>query len=368
MSDKEGYVQKKAKQLAAEKAKKMALKLIAKIFGWQIVVVLLVLILILCITIGITMSDQGSKEDGGISISAVGEKEIPKDFIPVYQEAAARYGIPWTLLAAVHKVETSFGSDPNMVSSAGAVGHFQFMPKTWVGWSFPGTPSKSDWENLTNIKKYGGYGIDADGDGKADPYNIKDAAYTAANYLKASGAPGDLHGAIFAYNHADWYVDRVMKYYNMYTSGDYTASGGTTIVGSNDTIEKAIQAGMSLVGKSPYSYGAGRNQSQIDQRLFDCSSFVHWAYNQAGVNLGPVSSVTVRTIIKLGKSVSVMDMQRGDLLFFDTEGPNTHIGIYLGDGVMLNDQNTYGVSVASVTKGYWKNTFNGSVRRVVITK
>ena len=43
----------------------------------------------------------------------------------------------------------------------------------------------------------------------ADPEDPQDAIYTAARYLHASGAPGDWPAAIFAYNHADWYVAEV---------------------------------------------------------------------------------------------------------------------------------------------------------------
>ena len=54
------------------------------------------------------------------------------------------------------------------------------------------------------------YGVDANGDGVADPYNPEDAIFAAANYLSASGMPADTYGAIFAYNHADWYVAEVL--------------------------------------------------------------------------------------------------------------------------------------------------------------
>ena len=54
------------------------------------------------------------------------------------------------------------------------------------------------------------YGVDANGDGKKDPYNPVDAIFAAARYLKAAGAQEDLRKAIFAYNHADWYVNSVL--------------------------------------------------------------------------------------------------------------------------------------------------------------
>lgn len=45
---------------------------------------------------------------------------------------------------------------------------------------------------------------------KKDPYDPEDAIFAAARYLRASGAPGNWHDAIFAYNHAEWYVERIM--------------------------------------------------------------------------------------------------------------------------------------------------------------
>jgi hypothetical protein len=114
---------------------------------------------------------------------------VPPILIPMYQRAAAAYGLgpqgP-AVLAGINEIETAFGTNLN-VSSAGALGWMQFMPETWAG-----------------------YGVDANGDGVADPFNPEDAIFAAANYLSASGMPADTYGAIFAYNHADWYVAEVL--------------------------------------------------------------------------------------------------------------------------------------------------------------
>lgn len=152
------------------------------------------------------------------------EPEIPQDYIPIYQEAADAYDIPWTLLAAHHRVETKFSTMNPLLSSAGAEGHMQFMPCTFVGWSHPtcgglgkGNITEHDKTNPIVIKKYGGYGVDGDGDGVADPYNLKDALYSAANYLSESGASkGELESAIFHYNQSDDYVESVLFYYEKY--------------------------------------------------------------------------------------------------------------------------------------------------------
>jgi cell wall-associated NlpC family hydrolase len=124
-----------------------------------------------------------------LSSSSCAATGVPPLLIPMYQRAAAAYDLgpqgP-AILAGINLIETAFGTNVN-VSSAGAVGWMQFMPETWEG-----------------------YGVDANGDGVADPYNPEDAIFAAANYLSASGMPADTYGAIFAYNHADWYVADVL--------------------------------------------------------------------------------------------------------------------------------------------------------------
>jgi hypothetical protein len=118
--------------------------------------------------------------------------EIPPFLLPIYQSCGTEYGIPWQVLAGINKIETAFGTNLN-VSSAGAEGWMQFIPSTWAG-----------------------YGVDANDDGRKDPYNPVDAICAAARYLRAAGGDKDLRQAIFAYNHADWYVDEVLLYANQY--------------------------------------------------------------------------------------------------------------------------------------------------------
>ena len=98
---------------------------------------------------------------------------IPPFLLPIYQAAGIQYDVPWQVLAAINEIETDYGRNL-IVSTAGAVGWMQFLPSTWKR-----------------------YGVDANGDGVADPYNPVDAIFAAARYLKAAGAstehpPGDL--------------------------------------------------------------------------------------------------------------------------------------------------------------------------------
>jgi soluble lytic murein transglycosylase-like protein len=120
------------------------------------------------------------------------EEGPPAYLVPIYKAAGHRYHVPWRVLAAINAIETDYGRNLS-VSSAGAVGWMQFMPETWARW-----------------------GVDADHDGIKNPYSPQDAIFAAARYLRASGAERDLAGAIFAYNHASWYVDDVLRLASSY--------------------------------------------------------------------------------------------------------------------------------------------------------
>lgn len=140
-------------------------------------------------------------------------------------------------------------------------------------------------------------------------------------------------------------------------------SSGSVVSSNGNAIEAAISTGSSIVGRSPYVWGGGRSQADIDNRRFDCSSFVRWAYASAGVELG--FGATTSTLVGKGRAVSASEMKRGDLVFFDTYKTNGHVGIYLGNGTFLNDNSSRGVSVDSMSNPYWKKAFSGVVRRVV---
>ena len=123
----------------------------------------------------------------------------------LWQRAGAAYGIPWQVLAAINKIESNFGQNMGP-SSAGAVGWMQFMPSTWLRW-----------------------GLDADGDRVADPWDPHDAVFAASRYLAAAGGRTDLPRGVFAYNHAQWYVDDVLE-----LAGEFQANG----VGAAFTLER----------------------------------------------------------------------------------------------------------------------------------
>lgn len=148
------------------------------------------------------------------------EDEVPSSFIPIYKAAEKEFGVPWYLLAAHHRVETIFSTMDPMISPVGAEGHMQFMPCTFVGWAHPscsglgkGNIPEKEKTDPAVIKRYGGYGIDANGDGIADPFDVEDAIFSAANYLAKNGATeGELRKAVYSYNHSEEYVDEVLYF------------------------------------------------------------------------------------------------------------------------------------------------------------
>jgi hypothetical protein len=148
------------------------------------------------------------------------------------------------------------------------------------------------------------YGVDANSDGRKDPYNPVDAICAAARYLKASGAQSDLAGAIFAYNHADWYVDEVLLYARQYGRlpddlvGSLTGltEGARFPVAANaryaDDISERRALARSKPGKRAYGNAAEVISSSPTRRGIDI-------YSREGA---PVVAVNDGVISEIGKS------------------------------------------------------------------
>jgi hypothetical protein len=158
--------------------------------------------------------------------SSLALRDIPARYLALYQSAARRYGLDWAVLAGIGKVECDHGRDPDpsctreeALNGAGAGGPMQFITATWDR-----------------------FGVDADGDGRVDRWDPADAIYSAANYLRASGAPSDYRDAILAYNRADWYLTEVMGWAARYR--DRPARSGS--VGS----EVGGEADLMLAGET----------------------------------------------------------------------------------------------------------------------
>lgn len=105
----------------------------------------------------------------------------PDELLRYYRAAEQRYGVPWSILAAIHLVETRMGRI-RATSTAGALGPMQFMPATWAAY------------------------------GEGDVHDPEDAILGAANYLAKMGASRDLDRAVWAYNHHEGYVRAVRDF------------------------------------------------------------------------------------------------------------------------------------------------------------
>jgi hypothetical protein len=127
-----------------------------------------------------------------LPVASVSSGRLPSTYLQLFKASAAQFcpGLSWTVLAAIGQIESADGTN-NGPSKAGALGPMQFLPSTWAVW-----------------------GIDAFGQtGPPNIMNPYDAVPSAARLLCADGATtgeAGLRGAIFDYNHADWYVREVL--------------------------------------------------------------------------------------------------------------------------------------------------------------
>jgi hypothetical protein len=184
--------------------------------GW--VTILAGMLVILLVGIAMAGGALGNKCSPSATAGAptkAAADSIPESWMPVLQAAEKQYSVPWNVEAGIAKVETDFGRSTMPGVHSGANGSGASGPMQ-IG---TGGAAGNTW---------GSYGVDADGDGKKDVYNVADAVFGAANYLRASGAPGDLHKAILAYNHAEWYYVKVMQYATSYAKGDFSVDQTTT--------------------------------------------------------------------------------------------------------------------------------------------
>ena len=177
----------------------LALRVAGSLVGVKVALVAAAAVLALLVFIGlfITAASSAVGQSGATCAAApTAPNGVPANYVPWLTQAVQRYGLGprgFSIVAAVHSVESDFGrSDLPGVKSganyAGAQGPGQFLAATWAA-----------------------YGVDADGDGVKDPYAIPDSILATANYLRASGAPQNWHDALFAYNHAKWYVQEVLE-------------------------------------------------------------------------------------------------------------------------------------------------------------
>lgn len=139
------------------------------------------------------------------------------------------------------------------------------------------------------------------------PYDLADAVYAAARLLCANGAPGNLHQAIFAYNHAIWYVTEVLNWAERYATPVGTAA-------------EIASFAVAQIGK-PYKWGA------TGPDAFDCSGLTMMAYRAAGISIPRTSQEQWA----FGRKIPAAQAEPGDLVFYEgadgTSAAPGHVGI-----------------------------------------
>jgi cell wall-associated NlpC family hydrolase len=239
--------------------------------------------------------------------------------------AATCPGLPWSVLAAIGRVESDSGrsEEPGVASganAAGAMGPMQFEPATFA--------------------RYGTVG--PGGVAPPSPYDPVDAVYSAAKLLCADGGgdPSELTAAIADYNHSVVYVEEVVVLAQ--------ALDADPEVGSRPAA--ALQFAAAQLG-TPYRWG-GTGPSG-----FDCSGLTQAAYGAAGVMLPRVAQDQFDAGPPVPGGTAV---QPGDLLFYGTSTRAVeHVGIYVGAGEMIDAPHTG--AVVREEPGGWSD-FVGATR------
>jgi hypothetical protein len=197
-----------------------------------------------------------------------GLTQPPKSLVGIYRAAAQHYHIPWQVLAAINYVETGYGRDL-AVSSAGAIGWMQFMPSTWAQYG-----------QAVNLQGRPAGGM-------PNPWDPTDAIFAAARYLVAAGAQRNLPGAVYAYNHAGWYVQEVLSI------AEQIARQGLKAGSKAAHKISAMTTMAQLLNGLPYVWGGGHSTFSMISGGYDCSGFVSAVLHAAGYLAIPQSTQTL---------------------------------------------------------------------------
>jgi hypothetical protein len=217
----------------------------------------------------------------GVPNFVIDSFEIPPFLLPIYQACGTEYGIPWEVLASINKIETAFGTNMGP-STAGAVGWMQFLPSSWEM-----------------------YGLDANGDGRKDPYNPVDAICAAAHYLQVAGGSSDLYHAIFAYNHADWYVQEVLLYARAY--GKLPSQLVGSLTGLTEGAHFPVAADARYADDIATRAALSKATPQVREEYGNAAEVISSSPTRRGINIfahedAPVVAVNDGVITKMGYS------------------------------------------------------------------
>jgi peptidoglycan DL-endopeptidase CwlO len=291
---------------------------------------------------------QGCGAGGGAVVTAAVQPApskaagtaIPADYLHLFQQAGHTFGVPWTILAGIGEVESNDGrsSLPGVHSGAnafGAAGPMQIGIGGAAGDTWGGAPVHPAGQQA------GGVATDGNGDGVASVYQPADAIDGAAKYLLEHGVLTNPSGAIFAYNHLTSYVQAVLHWAGVYSSGGFTVAaaaqpgpqascqpGTTAITVPNQSVAAVIAFARQQIGKM-YQWGA------TGPGTFDCSGLTMMAYRSAGVDIPRTSQLQWLW----GPRVPAGHEEPGDLVFFaGSDGTPTspgHVGLVIGHDLMI---------------------------------
>jgi cell wall-associated NlpC family hydrolase len=287
--------------------------------------------------------------------SSAAKNSIPANYLTLFQQIGQQYGVPWPILAGIGKVESDDGrsSLPGVHSGSnafGAAGPMQIGIGGAAGNVWGGAPVHPASQHVNGVA------TDANGDGVASVYEPADAIAGAAKYLIRAGVLDNIQGAIFAYNHLESYVQAVMGWANVYSTGGFTVGPvsvdaapqcltGSTGQPPNQVVATAIAYAEAQLGK-PYLWGG------TGPDAFDCSGLVMMAYRAAGVNVPRTSQQQW----SWGPQIQPGQEQPGDLVFFaGSDGTQTspgHVGLVIGKGLMVEAYATgFPIRISRYTNG-----------------
>ncbi|MEU7140429.1 bifunctional lytic transglycosylase/C40 family peptidase [Nocardia sp. NPDC046473] len=256
-----------------------------------------------------------SSAGGGSAPSPEAVSDVPANMLVLYQGAARVCpGLDWSVLAAIGKVETDHARStlPGVhagENSAGAAGPMQFLRDTFDA----------------VVARHQLPGGGASPPSRYDPY---DAVYAASYYLCDSGAPADLHAAIYAYNHAEWYVEGVLDQARRYRTLAPDGTGNCANPRGTGRAALVLAFACGQLGQ-PYVWGGDGPEASGG---WDCSGLTRAAYLAAGITLPRVAQDQYYA----SPPVPENELQPGDLVFYGTADNIHHVGIYLGAGKMIN--------------------------------
>lgn len=136
-----------------------------------------------------------------------------------------------------------------------------------------------------------------------------------------------------------------------YVSADYVTIIDAAEAASSGSASEVVDLAMQYLGY-PYCYGGSSPSG------FDCSGFVRYVYSQFGCSLNRTASAQMSN----GTSVSMSELQPGDLVFFLKSGSGasraSHVGIYIGGGQFIHaSTSSTGVIISDMDSAYYTTGF-----------